>query len=436
MPMPAYPTIVIPGITASYLLDDYPLTPETIWSVMNRNYDRASLHPDNPRFEAIEPARVFAGQVFEIAYRELIEELRHNLRPRVDLPVPVFPFGYDWRQPLADTAVKLGAFIDEVIERTKLMRHYAKEDYGAAPKVNLVGHSMGGLVIAGYLARQGKNHRVHKVATLATPFQGSFEAVIKITTGTADLGVDAPSSREREAARLTPALYSLLPSFSAGIEPAGTDLFQPNTWQPSILDTIEEYVRLHGVSPKDKKKQSRELFASLLDSARSERRLTDQLTLKNLGLKSDDWLCVIGVDSKTRVALSVTQTRGIPSFNFRSADRRNNWSTGANATARRETGDGTVPFAGALPKFLKEENIVCVTPDDYGYWEVMDRTVSATAGFHGILPNMDMLHRMLVAFLTDQAPKRDNVWGRPVPGITQPDWPGALKNMRNKGTDG
>ena len=77
-----------------------------------------------------------------------------------------------------------------------------------------------------------------------------------------------------------------------------------------------------------------------------------------------------------------------------------------------------------------------MTPDDYGYWEVMDRTVSATAGFHGILPNMDMLHRMLVAFLTDQAPKRDNVWGRPVPGITQPDWPGALKNMRNKGTDG
>jgi pimeloyl-ACP methyl ester carboxylesterase len=435
MPMPAYPTIIVPGITASYLLDDYPLTPETIWSVMSRNYERASLHPDNPRFEAVEPARVYAGQVFEIAYQELIEELRHNLRPKVDLPVPVFPFGYDWRQPLADTAARLASFIDEVIERTKLMRHYAKEDYGAAPKVNLVGHSMGGLVITGYLARQGKNHRVHKVATLATPFQGSFEAVIKITTGTADLGVDAPSSREREAARLTPALYSLLPSFTAGIEPAGTNLFQPDTWQTSILDTIEEYVRLHGVSPKDKKKQSSELFASLLNGALSERRLTDQLKLGDIGLTADDWLCVAGVDSKTRVALSVTQGRGGPSFNFRSADRQNKWATGATAAERRETGDGTVPFAGAIPKFLNEENIICVTPDDYGYWEVMDRTISATAGFHGILPNMDMLHRMLVSFLTSQPPKRDNVWGRPAPGIIQPVWPGALKNMRNKDVD-
>jgi len=435
MPMPAYPTIIVPGITASYLLDDYPLTPETIWSVMSRNYERASLHPDNPRFEAVEPARVYAGQVFEIAYQELIEELRHNLRPKVDLPVPVFPFGYDWRQPLADTAARLASFIDEVIERTKLMRHYAKEDYGAAPKVNLVGHSMGGLVITGYLARQGKNHRVHKVATLATPFQGSFEAVIKITTGTADLGVDAPSSREREAARLTPALYSLLPSFTAGIEPAGTNLFQPDTWQTSILDTIEEYVRLHGVSPKDKKKQSSELFASLLNGALSERRLTDQLKLGDIGLTADDWLCVAGVDSKTRVALSVTQGRGGPSFNFRSADRQNKWATGATAAERRETGDGTVPFAGAIPKFLNEENIICVTPDDYGYWEVMDRTISATAGFHGILPNMDMLHRMLVSFLTNQPPKRDNVWGRPAPGIIQPVWPGALKNMRNKDVD-
>jgi pimeloyl-ACP methyl ester carboxylesterase len=433
--MPAYPTIVVPGITASYLLDDYPLTPETIWSVMKRDYDRASLHPDNPRFEAVEPARVFAGQVFEVAYRELIEELRHNLRPRVDLPVPVFPFGYDWRQPLEYTAERLAGFIEEVIERTKLMRHYAKEDYGAAPRVNLIGHSMGGLVIAGYLARQGKNHRVHKVATLATPFQGSFEAVIKITTGTADLGVDEPSSREREAARLTPALYSLLPSFTAGIEPAGTNLFQPDTWQTSILDTIEEYVRLHGVSPKDKKKQSRELFASLLNGALAERRLTDQLKLGDIGLTSDDWLCVAGVDSTTRVALSVTQGRGGPSFNFRSADRQNKWATGATAAERRETGDGTVPFAGAIPKFLSEENIICVTPDDYGYWEVMDRTISATAGFHGILPNMDMLHRMLVAFLTNQPPKRDNVWGRPAPGIIQPAWPGALKNMRNKDVD-
>ena len=64
---------------------------------------------------------------------------------------------------------------------------------------------------------------------------------------------------------------------------------------------------------------------------------------------------------------------------------------------RRRTGDGRVPFEGAVPQFLTEENLVCVTPDDSGYWEVQDRMLS---GFHGILPNMDMLHRMVAAHLS------------------------------------
>ena len=203
MAMPVYPTIVIPGITATYMQDEYPLPPETVWSVLRKDYDRVALHPDNLRYEAQEPARVAYGQIFEVAYRELIEELRHNLSTKEDRPVPVFPFGYDWRQPIEMVELQLAAFIDEVIARTKLLKHYDSEDYGADPKVNLVGHSMGGLIIAGYLQARGADKLVHKVATLATPFQGSFEAVIKVTTGTADLGESAPSSREREAARLT-----------------------------------------------------------------------------------------------------------------------------------------------------------------------------------------------------------------------------------------
>ena len=235
MAVPAYPTIVVPGVTATYLTDEYRLPPETIWSVMTTEYERAGMHPDNTHYEAIEPARVVPGQVFEVAYRELIEELRYNLRSREDQPVPVFAFGYDWRQPLDVIEARLATFIEEVIARTALLRHYDRDGYADNPKVNLVGHSMGGLVIAGYLQRLGANARVHKVATLATPFRGSFEAIIKMTTGTANLGTSPPSSREREAARLTPSLYHLLPSFDDGIElDAGlpATLFAPELWQP------------------------------------------------------------------------------------------------------------------------------------------------------------------------------------------------------------
>ena len=45
---------------------------------------------------------------------------------------------------VAKTAEKLGTFIDEVIARTRLMRHYAK---AKDLQVDLVGHSMGGLAI-------------------------------------------------------------------------------------------------------------------------------------------------------------------------------------------------------------------------------------------------------------------------------------------------
>jgi pimeloyl-ACP methyl ester carboxylesterase len=366
MVMPAYPTIVVPGITGAYLQDIYPLPPETVWSVLTKDYSRVSLHPNDLRYEAGEPARVVPGQLYDIAYKELVEELRHNLSLKEDLPVPVFPFAYDWRQPLPITEPQLASFIDEVIARTKLLKHYDREGFADQPKVNLVGHSMGGLVIAGYLQNAGKSHSVHKVATLVTPFQGSFEAVIKIATGTADLGEAAPSSREREAARLTPALYQLIPSFRNGLDVAPglpNSLFDPEIWQPSIIDTLKEYIRLHGLDRSDRDGQARQLFAGLLKAAADHRKRIDGLALNTIGLTADDWLCVVGVGTDTRVKLKVVKSGRVPDFQFSTADRQNQWAN-PDQQLRMFTGDGTVPFEGARPKFLALENLVCVTPGE------------------------------------------------------------------------
>ena len=130
MPLPD-PVIVVPGITAVYLRDDYPLPPEDIWTVVNRGYGRAALHPDDPRYEAQLPAVVRAGQLYEVAYKELIEELRHNLSPAADQPVPVYSFAYDWRQPLETTEAQLKAFVEEIVDRTALLPHYARDGYRA-----------------------------------------------------------------------------------------------------------------------------------------------------------------------------------------------------------------------------------------------------------------------------------------------------------------
>ena len=429
-----HPVIVVPGITATQLHDQYPLPPELVWSVLTKEYERVSLHPDNMRYEAREPARVQPGPVLEVAYRELVEELRHNLTQKEDQPVPVYPFGYDWRQPLEETESQLAALIDEVIERTRLMRHYANAGYERDPKVHLVGHSMGGLAITGCLERLGRKARVAKVATLATPYSGSFEAVIQLATGTANLGAGTPSSREREAARATPAVYHLLPT-CPGLESGNRRIFDPTIWQQSILDTLEEYVRLHAVSTKERKAQARELFAGLLKAAEKHRDRIDGFRLTSAGLKKEDWLCVAGVDAVTRVALKVEQTRRGPQFALDSADRKNEWLTVGDEQRRRLTGDGTVPLEAAIPKFLSADNVVCVRPNDYGYWELQDRLTTRLAGFHGILPNMDMLHRLVVRHLTGRPDRRGNTWGRPVPGVTKWSPPLELTDKTKEDAD-
>ncbi len=432
------PVIVIPGITATYLKDQYPLPPETVWSVMKQDYSRVALHPDNLVYEAQQPARVVSDQLYEIAYKELVEELKYNLRKAEDDPVPVFTFGYDWRHPLDLIEQQLADFIEEVIDRTSLMRNYHPV-YAENPKVNLVGHSMGGLIIAGYLDRYRNNHNVDKIATLASPFQGSFEAVIKITTGTANLGTKAPSSREREAARLTPSLYHLMPSFAHGLQVAPglpTSLYDPAIWQSSILDTICEFIRLHGVDAKRSKaamaQQAQEIFSDLLTGAKKHRKRLDNLNLQNLGLMPEDWLCVVGVDAVTRVELQVDAVRGKPDFTFRTSDRRNLWGSGTSDRDRRLTGDGTVPFNGAVPKFLPYESLVCVSPDDYGYWEIGDKVTTSIGGFHGILPNMNMLHRLIVHHFTGRPDKHGNIWGRRPPGVSDSDWMPPIPKLKAK----
>jgi hypothetical protein len=130
------PVILIPGITAVYLRDQYPLPPEYVWTVLRKEYERVALHPNDLRYEVEEPSRLKPDQLYEIAYKEIVEELRYNLRSREDRPVPVYPFSYDWRMRLDDIQDQLDDFVEEVIDRTKILKHYHQAGYSQNPKVS------------------------------------------------------------------------------------------------------------------------------------------------------------------------------------------------------------------------------------------------------------------------------------------------------------
>jgi pimeloyl-ACP methyl ester carboxylesterase len=362
-----------------------------------------------------EPARVTADTIFEIIYGEFIEELRHNLSTRADEPVPVFPFAYDWRQPLAAVELQLESFVDEVINCTKLLRHYHDANYGSAAfpaKVNLAGHSLGGLVIAGYIVKNDFT-KVDKVATIATPFRGSLEAVAKASVGVATLGPSTGASRERESARLTPSLYHLLPSFEGSVIGGPgivTNLFKVEAWQDGILKTLAEFIRLNGVDPTSPQEKAQQLFSTMLAGARAFLDRVEKLSLPD----PKRWLSIVGVDAKTRVKMEITKdSDGKTRFDLGNNDVTNEWGS-ASPAQRLLTGDNTVPYLGARCGFIPVEQVVCVTPGDFGFFEIKDRVLDL-AGFHSALPNMNLVQRLVVSHF--QGRKEGDVWGRVPPDL-------------------
>lgn len=289
-------------------------------------------------------------------------------------------------------------------------------------------------MIAGYLERYGAA-KLDRVASLASPFRGSFESMVKIATGTANLGVRAPSSREREAARVTPSIYHLFPDFETGVRTDPEDgfprsTFDPDLIQPSIEDSVVAYAERFalGRTKKERTATGKKLLPLMLKEAERHRKRIAKLDLQKQGLSADRWLCVVGVGAKTRVRMTIESDRGRPVFRLTSDDLVDDWAD--ETRDRTKTGDGTVHFEGAQPGFLRLENLVCVSPDDFGIWELQDRAVARLAGFHGILPNMNMLHRLLVRHFTGADDRRGNTWGRPAPGVSKADWRPAVAPLK------
>jgi pimeloyl-ACP methyl ester carboxylesterase len=160
-----------------------------------------------------------------------------------------YTFIYDWRQDNVESAVKLADFIDQI-----------RKDYDDPKlKVDIVAHSMGGL-IARYYLRYGRTdvldsgdfpvtlngaEHLRRIILLGTPNLGSAKQVKAFVDGVGiALGQISP-----EAMITMPSLYQLLPHplnnwlVNDRGEPLKVDLFDIETWRRYKWSIFSEDIR-------------------------------------------------------------------------------------------------------------------------------------------------------------------------------------------------
>ena len=191
------PVIFVPGITGSMLASASPsaiLWPpggpggDIDYSSLRDDFRRLSLNPQTGPHEDIYATDVIREYGSDPIYSPFLNVLtseggyieydvggnpaRRTTRGAFTRQEPkpsLFVFAYDWRQPIEENAHLLSEYVEVVAE------FYPKK------KVNIVTHSMGGLVARRYIIdHPGK---VNKLITIAAPFLGSAKPLYQMIYG-------------------------------------------------------------------------------------------------------------------------------------------------------------------------------------------------------------------------------------------------------------
>ena len=93
-----------------------------------------------------------------------------DLSQQADKPT-LFVFGYDWRK--------------SNIENAQLLKDYVGcvNKFHPSRKINLLAHSMGGLLSRRYILDNPNTHQINKMVTIGTPFLGAPKAIDLMETG-------------------------------------------------------------------------------------------------------------------------------------------------------------------------------------------------------------------------------------------------------------
>lgn len=217
------PVIIIPGITGTRLLKAYDNNEEVwpdLFGLIKHPADKflndLKLNIDateNVNFP-IQIGDIIRGIHEEGANVDVFESLISDLQNKDGYieNIDLFVFPYDWRFDSKTSADKLKIKIDQILEDT------------GYHKVNIISHSMGGLVTKRYIA-ENDDSKIDKLFFVGTPHLGAPKAFKAITYGDNmgykinlkifDLNI-LNTKKLKEISQNMPSSYELLPSEAFG----------------------------------------------------------------------------------------------------------------------------------------------------------------------------------------------------------------------------
>lgn len=221
------PVIIVPGISSSYLNKNEPELPE-VWPNIQKMltpgedsylYDLSMNSSGWPEKNLL-PSDIFKKINSNDYFQGLIDELKNN---GYEEEKNLFVFPYDWRYFIEWSANEGDPF--PLVKSLKEKIEEVKTQTGA-DKVDLVAHSMGGLIAKYYIKKNGTSS-VDKFIDIATPHLGSPDAS-KILMFGDNLGVKISwyypinSNTIKSISQNMPSIYQLLPSRNY-FDPADND---------------------------------------------------------------------------------------------------------------------------------------------------------------------------------------------------------------------
>lgn len=200
------PVIIIPGIMGSYLLKDDGSDNE-VWMnltkmVLSRSDEYLqdlSMTSNGTSITKIKSNEIVRKIDTLVVKRDMFEGIiNHFDSEGLILDKNIFLFPYDWRLDIGHISNELERSIDAVKAVT------------GAKEVDVVAHSMGGLVVKKYL-KDHSNDSVGRFIDIATPHLGSSKSFLNLMFGNTDIGI-LNNETIKSISQNMPSIYQLLPS--------------------------------------------------------------------------------------------------------------------------------------------------------------------------------------------------------------------------------